>query len=294
MAISGQDTQWRLGGDLPVNRVGFGAMRLGSGMRFGPGPDEETAIAVLRRAVELGVNHIDTSDFYGPYTVNERIRLALSPYPEDLVIVTKVGALHRDGKLVPAYSRDELRKAVHDNLGRLGVDRLDLVNLRVGAPLESETEPIEERFTVLAELREEGLIRHLGVSNVTEEQFDAARAIAPVAQVQNRYGLLEREDDPLVDRCAELGIAYVPYFPLGGGITPLASEVLGGIAERTGATVHQLALAWLLARSPSILLIPGTSSLSHLEENLAVSGLGLTGDDRATLDRIVSENQPNR
>ncbi|GAA3057369.1 oxidoreductase [Actinokineospora globicatena] len=265
-----------------VKRVGYGAMQLAGPGVFGPPADPDGAVAVLRRAVELGVDHIDTSDYYGPYVVNELIARALRPYPEDLVIVTKVGARRDDtGNWLPALSADELRSAVHDNLNRLGVDRLDVVNLRV-----MDDSPLEESFTALAALREEGLIAELGISNVTLDQLATAREIAPVACVQNHYNITERGDDPVVDETNRLGIAYVPFFPL-GGFQPIQAEALHTVAARHGATDRQVALAWLLARSPNILLIPGTKTPAHLEQNVAVGDLALTPADLAELDAIA-------
>jgi pyridoxine 4-dehydrogenase len=278
---------WDLGGDLRVNRVGFGAMQLAGPGVFGPPEDEDRAVEVLRRAVELGVNHIDTSDYYGPYVVNELIRKAQHPYPEDLVIVTKVGARRDDvGNWLPATSPDELRQAVHDNLRRLGVDRLAAVNLRLGGLAGPEDGPLAEPFGVLAELREQGLIRHLGVSNVTAAQLAEARTIAPVACVQNLFNIAAPQDSAMVDACAEQGIAYVPFFPL-GGFQPVRLDALQQVADRHAATVRQVALAWLLHRSPSILIIPGTSSVTHLAENLAAGSLALTGTDLETLGANV-------
>lgn len=277
---------WDLGGDLRVNRIGYGAMQLAGPGVFGPPKDEEQAIAVLRRAVELGVNHIDTSDYYGPFVVNELIHRALHPYPEDLVLVTKVGARRDDqGNWLRWNSPADLRQAVHDNLKRLGVDRLDAVNLRMMGLEGPEEGPIEEQFTALAELREQGLIHHLGVSNATAAQLAEARAIAPVACVQNLYNVTARQDDAMVDACAEQGVAYVPFFPL-GGFQPIQAQVLEQVAGRHGITSRQLALAWLLHRSPAILIIPGTSSVRHLEDNVAAGGIELTEQDLADLDTI--------
>jgi len=277
-----------LGGELPVTRMGYGAMQLAGPGVWGPPKDHDTAVAVLREAVERGVTHLDTSDYYGPHTVNALIKEALHPYPESLVIVTKVGARRSADKgWPPALSAADLTEAVHDNLRNLGVDALDVVNLRLSNAagdypvLMSLAEP----FGVLAELREQGLIRHLGVSHVSAEQLDEAKAIAPVVCVQNQYNLAHRENDPLVDKCAAEGIAFVPYFPL-GGFSPLQSGLLDDCAARVGATPMQVALAWLLRRSPSMLLIPGTSSPAHLRENLAAAGLELPGDVLADLDRI--------
>jgi aryl-alcohol dehydrogenase-like predicted oxidoreductase len=277
---------WDLGGDLRVNRIGYGVMQLAGPGVFGPPKDQEQAIAVLRRAVELGVNHIDTSDYYGPFVVNELIHRALHPYPADLVLVTKVGARRDDkGNWLPWNSPADLRQAVHDNLKRLGVDRLGTVNLRMMGLEGPEEGPIEEQFTALAELREQGLIHHLGVSNATAAQLAEARAIAPVACVQNLYNVTARQDDAMVDACAEQGIAYVPFFPL-GGFQPIQAQVLEQVAGRHGVTSRQLALAWLLHRSPAILIIPGTSSVRHLEDNVAVGGIELTDADLAEVDTI--------
>ncbi|MEQ0560383.1 aldo/keto reductase family oxidoreductase [Amycolatopsis sp. NEAU-NG30] len=277
-----------LGGDLPVTRMGYGAMQLAGPGVWGPPRDHDTAVAVLREAVECGVTHIDTSDFYGPHTVNALIKEALHPYPEELVIVTKVGARRSEDKgWPPALSAQELTEAVHDNLRHLGVDALDVVNLRLSNAAHDYPVPmsVAEPFGVLAELREQGLIRHLGLSHVSAAQVEEAQAIAPVVCVQNHYNVAHREDDDLVGKCAAEGIAFVPYFPL-GGFSPLQSGLLDDCAARTGATPMQVALAWLLQRSPSMLLIPGTSSLGHLRENLAAAGLELPADVLADLDRI--------
>ncbi|WP_084716081.1 oxidoreductase [Saccharothrix syringae] len=259
-------------------------MQLAGPHVYGPPADPENAKAVLRRAVELGVDHLDTSDFYGPHVVNELIRAALHPYPEDLVIVTKVGYRRTpDTSWVPARSPRELRDAVHDNLRNLGVERLDVVNLRVGGA--DDPASVEEPFTVLAELREQGLIGELGLSNAHEHHLDQALAIAPVACVQNMFNVVDRGDEKMVDRTARDGIAYVPFFPL-GGFTPFQHDVLVEVAGRHGATDRQVALAWLLHRSPNVLLIPGTSSIRHLEENLASAELHLSEQDLAQLDTI--------
>ncbi|MFF3438778.1 oxidoreductase [Streptosporangium sp. NPDC002721] len=272
--------------DLTLSRVGYGAMQLAGPGVWGPPRDREEAIAVLREAVELGITHIDTSDYYGPYVVNEIIREALHPYPDDLRIVTKVGARRApDKSWPPALSREELVTAVHENLERLGLDALDVVNLRVGGMTDPVPGSIAEPFTVLAELREQGLVRHLGVSGVSPEQLAEARSIAPVVTVQNFYNLAHRADDELVDHCAREGIAYTPFFPL-GGFSPLQSGVLDGVATRLGATPFQVALAWLLRRSPTILLIPGTSSVAHLRENVAGAGVELPADALKELDAI--------
>ncbi|MGW5721837.1 oxidoreductase [Amycolatopsis sp. NPDC003865] len=277
-----------LGGEVPVTRMGYGAMQLAGPGVWGPPRDHDTAVAVLREAVESGVNHIDTSDYYGPHTVNAVIKEALHPYPEPLTIVTKVGARRTPDKAwPPALSAGELTQAVHDNLRNLGVEAIDVVNLRLGD--DTGGYPVRmslaEPFGVLAELRQQGLIKHLGVSHVTAEQLDEAKAIAPVVCVQNQYNLAHRENDDLVDKCAAEGIAFVPYFPL-GGFSPLQSGILDDCAAKVGATPMQVALAWLLQRSPSMLLIPGTSSLEHLRENLAAASLELPADVLADLDRI--------
>ncbi|MDX6741188.1 oxidoreductase [Actinocorallia sp. A-T 12471] len=272
-----------LGGDLTVTRMGYGAMQLTGPMAFGPPADRAAAVAVLREAVALGITHIDTSDYYGPHVTNEIIREALHPYPADLHIVTKVGfARDAKGGWPQAAEPDQLRQAVRDNLDRLGLDRLDVVNLRVGGPEES----VAVTFGVLAELRERGLIRHLGLSTVTAAQIAEAQEIAPVACVQNMYNIAHRADDALIDSLAEQGIAYVPYFPL-GGFNPVQSKILDGVAERLGATPKAVALAWLLGRSPNILLIPGTSSVAHLRENVASAALDLPADAVAELDAVA-------
>src|SRR5258707_10476211 len=263
-------------GDRSVNRMGYGAMQLAGPGVFGPPKDRDAAIAVLREAVARGVNHIDTSDYYGPHVTNQLIREALHPYPKELVIVTKVGAQRGDdASWIPALTPADLKRAVHDNLRNLRLDALDVVNLRVGGFVDPEEGPIAEQMEALAALRRQGLIRQIGLSNVTSGQLAAARAIAPVVCVQNHYNLVSRKDDPFLDELAANSIAYVPFFPL-GGFSPLQSSALSGIAAELGATPLQTALAWLLRRAPNILLIPGTSSLAHLRENLAAGGLGLT------------------
>jgi pyridoxine 4-dehydrogenase len=275
-----------LADDLRLSRMGYGAMQLAGPGVWGPPDDREQAVAVLREAVAWGVTHIDTSDFYGPVTVNELIREALHPYPDTLRIVTKVGARRGpDRSWVPSRDPGDLAAAVHGNLDHLGLDVLDVVNLRAGGLEGPEPGSLAEPFAALAKLQRDGLIRHLGVSNVSAGQLAEAQSIAPVVCVQNHYNVAHRDDDKLVDRCAEQGIAYVPFFPL-GGFTPLQSTVLGDVASRLGATPRQVALAWLLQRSPSILLIPGTSSLAHLHENLAAAGLQLPAEAVAELDRI--------
>ena len=276
---------YRMGG-LTVPRFGYGAMQLAGPGVFGPPKDRDEAVAVLRTALELGIRHIDTADYYGPYVTNELIRKALAPYPDDLHIVTKVGARRDEhGGWPPARTPAELRAAVHDNLRRLGLDALDVVNLRVGGALAPESGPLAEQFEALAELRQQGLIRHLGVSTVTADQLAEAQSIAPVVCVQNLYNLARRGDDDLVDLTAAQGIAYVPYFPL-GGMSPLQSEALQAVADRLGATPMAVALAWLLRRSPNILLIPGTSSVAHLRENVAAAALQLPDEAAAQLDAI--------
>jgi aryl-alcohol dehydrogenase-like predicted oxidoreductase len=279
-------------GDRPVYRLGYGAMQLAGPHVMGPPADRDAAVAVLRRAVELGVDHIDTSDYYGPHVTNEILREALHPY-DGLTVVTKVGARRTpDGEWPEALSPDELRSAVHDNLRNLGVDVLDVVNLRMPgyeAPVERS---LAEQFETLAELQQQGLIRHLGVSNVTTQMFAEARAIAPVVQVQNHYNLVHRDDEPLVDALAHQGIAFVPFFPL-GGFTPIQSAALDTVARRLETTPMQVALAWLLARSPNILLIPGTSSVAHLEENLQAGARVLGPLELAELDRIGGTGEPD-
>jgi pyridoxine 4-dehydrogenase len=273
-------------GDLELARVGYGAMQLAGPGVFGPPADRDAAIAVLRAAVEAGVNHVDTADFYGPYVTNEIIREALAPYPEDLHIVTKVGARRDErGGWPHARTPAELREQVYDNLRNLKLDALDVVNLRVGGFEAPEDEPIAEQFGTLAELRDAGLIRHLGLSMVSAAQLAEAQSIAPVVCVQNMYNIARRADDALVDRTAREGIAYVPYFPL-GGFNPLQSRTLHQVADRLDTTPMRVALAWLLHRSPNILLIPGTSSLDHLRENLDAASLTLPADALAELDAI--------
>jgi aryl-alcohol dehydrogenase-like predicted oxidoreductase len=266
-------------GDRSVRRIGYGAMRLSGPGIFGPPRDREEAIAVLREAVAAGVNHIDTSDYYGPHVTNQIIREALFPYPEDLVIVTKVGARRgEDSSWLAAFGADALERAVHDNLRNLGLEQLEVVNLRsmfsAQGPAEgSMAEPLE----ALVRLQEQGLVRHIGLSNVTPAQVEEGRGIARIACVQNHYNLAHRQDDAMIDALAPDGIAYVPFFPL-GGFSPLQSSTLDAVAERLGATPMQVALAWLLHRAPNILLIPGTSSREHLRENLGAAGVELPED----------------
>jgi len=277
---------FRLAEDLELTRVGYGAMQLAGPGVLGPPRDRDAAVAVLRAAVELGITHIDTAEFYGPRVTNELIREALAPYPDDLHIVTKVGA-RRDaqGGWPHAREPEQLRAQVHDNLQGLGLDVLDVVNLRVGGLDAPEPGSLAEPFEALAELQQQGLIRHLGVSTVTAEQLAEARSIAPVVCVQNMYNIARRDDDALVDLTARESIAYVPYFPL-GGFSPLQSDALGAVAARLGSTPNAVALAWLLQRSPNMLLIPGTSSVEHLHENVAAAGMALPADDVAELDAI--------
>ncbi len=276
-----------LADDLTLSRMGYGAMQLAGPGVFGPPKDRAQAIAVLRTAIDLGVTHIDTSDFYGPTTVNELIKEALHPYPADLHIVTKVGARRgADGSWSVALSADDLARAVHDNLAHLGLDVLDVVNLRVSAGGPPNDESLAEPFTALADLRRQGLIRHLGVSNVSAAQLTEARSIAPVVTVQNLYNLAQRQDDALVERCAREGIAFAPFFPL-GGFSPLQSEALDRVAARLDASAQQVALAWLLQRSPAMALIPGTSSVAHLRENVAAAALVLPTDAIDDLDTIA-------
>ncbi|WP_299569193.1 aldo/keto reductase family oxidoreductase [uncultured Williamsia sp.] len=275
-------------GDLTVTRVGYGAMQLAGPGVFGPPKDRDGAIAVLREVTELGINHIDTSDFYGPYVTNEIIKEALHPYPDDLHIVTKVGARRDDeGGWPHARTPDELRQQVHENLTHLGLDTLDVVNMRVGAVDGPEAGSIAEQIETLAELQKKGDIRHIGVSNVTAEQLAEAQGIAEIVCVQNNYNLVHRADDALVDSTAEQGIAFVPFFPL-GGFSPLQSDKLSDIAKRLDATPLSVALAWLLHRSPNMLLIPGTSSVAHLRENVAGTGLELSSDVLAELDAVAA------
>jgi aryl-alcohol dehydrogenase-like predicted oxidoreductase len=281
--------QYRLG-TRNVHRMGYGAMQLAGPGVFGPPKDHATAVAVLRAAIEAGVDHIDTSDFYGPYVVNRLIREALHPYPKNLTIVTKVGAVRgADASWNPAQKPAELERGVHDNLKNLGVDAIDVVNLRITGAVHAPTEEsIAERFTALANLQRQGLIRHLGLSNVTATQVREARGIAEVVCVQNMYNIANRQDDALVDELAEAKIAYVPFFPL-GGFAPLQSQTLAAVAKSLDATPMQLALAWLLKRAPNILLIPGTSSLSHLRENLTAAELKIPDDAFRRLNGIAKE-----
>jgi pyridoxine 4-dehydrogenase len=275
-------------GDRTVKRLGYGAMQLAGPGVFGPPKDRNAALAVLREAVASGVNHIDTSDFYGPHITNQLIREALHPYPDDLVIVTKIGARRgADESWIPAMSREELIQAVHDNLRNLDLDALDVVNLRSMLDIHGPAEgSIEEPLSVLAELQRQGLVRHIGLSNVTATQVAQGRRICEIACVQNHYNLAHRNDDALIDDLARDGVAYVPYFPL-GGFTPLQSSTLSDVAARLGAKPMQIALAWLLRRAPNILLIPGTSSVAHMQENLAAAECALPDDAVRELDGMA-------
>ena len=276
-------------GDRIVKRLGYGAMQLAGPGVFGPPKDHDAALAVLREAVASGVNHIDTSDFYGPHITNRLIREALAPYSEDLVIVSKVAARRgADGSWIPAFSREELTQAVHDNLRNLGVDAIDVVNLRsMFNPHHPVEGSLEAPLTILADLQRQGLVRHIGLSNVTAAQVQEGRRICDIVCVQNHYNIAHREDDALIDDLARDGVAYVPFFPL-GGFTPLQSSTLSAVAARLGVQPMQVALAWLLRRSPNILLIPGTSSLVHLRENLAAAALELPADALKELDDLAN------
>ncbi|MBO0778953.1 MAG: aldo/keto reductase family oxidoreductase [Ktedonobacteraceae bacterium] len=274
--------------DLTITRMGYGAMQLAGPHVFGPPADRDAAVAVLREAVRLGITHIDTADFYGPHITNQIIKEALHPYPDELHIVTKIGALRDSkGNWPQALAPEQLRQAVYDNLRNLGLDVLDVVNLRVGGFDSPTPGSIAEPFTVLAQLQQEGLIKHLGLSTVNAEQIAEAQSIAPIVCVQNFYNLAHRDDDGLVDSLAAQGIAYVPYFPL-GGFSPLQSDRLEAVATRLGVTPMTVALAWLLQRSPNILLIPGTSSVAHLRDNVSAAALTLSEDDLAELNGVAS------
>jgi aryl-alcohol dehydrogenase-like predicted oxidoreductase len=276
-------------GDLTVKRLGYGAMQLAGPGVFGPPKDHDAALAVLRAAVASGVDHIDTSDFYGPHVTNRLIREALAPYPDDLVIVTKIGARRgEDGSWLPAFSREALTQAVHDNLRNLGRDVLDVVNLRIMFDAHGPAEgSIEAPLTVVADLQRQGLVRHVGLSNVTATQVAEGQRICRIVCVQNQYNLAHRADDALLDALGRDGVAYVPFFPL-GGFSPLQSSALSAVARRLDATPMQVALAWLLRRAPNILLIPGTSSIAHLGENLAAAGCALPDDAVKELDGVAS------
>src|SRR6202046_1024452 len=274
------------GTSMTLNRMGYGAMQLAGPGVWGPPRDVAAAIAVVREAVESGVNHIDTSDYYGPHVTNQIIKQALHPYPDGLVIVTKLGARRgSDKSWIHALSRQELIDGVHDNLRNLGLDALDIVNLRVGGIMEPGEESIEEPLTVLAELKRQGLIRHIGLSNITPKQFADGQTITDIVCVQNFYNVAQRSDDAFIDNLAAQGIAYVPFFPL-GGFTPLQSSALDASAASFKVTPMQVALAWLLHRSPNILLIPGTSSVAHLRENLKAATLQIPAEVLADLDAI--------
>ena len=279
-------------GDRSVKRLGYGAMQLAGPGVFGPPRDREGAIAVLREAVASGVNHIDTSDYYGPHVTNQLIREALHPYPEDLVIVTKIGARRGvDASWNPAFSAEDLASAVRDNLRNLGLDALEVVNLRIMGNVHGPAEgPIEAPLATLAKLQRQGLVRHIGLSNVTAKQVAEGRAIVDIVCVQNNFNIAHRDDDALIDELAAAGAAYVPFFPL-GGFTPLQSTALSDVAKGLGATPMQVALAWLIQRAPNILLIPGTSSVEHLRENLAAANLELPSDTVSVLDQIATDTR---
>ena len=290
-------SETRLGGlftfpgtSLTVQRIGYGAMKLAGPGVFGPPANPDKALAVLREVVKMGINHIDTSDYYGPHVTNKLIKEAVSPYPDNLVIVTKIGCIRgKDGSWIPSRSRESLTEQVHDNLKNLGVGILDIVNLRLGGGHDGHSPvpgSIAEPFTALAQLQQEGLVRHIGISTVNAEQIAEAQSIAPVVCVQNMYNIAHRDDDDLIDSLAAQGIAYVPYFPL-GGFTPLQSSTLTAVAKQLGAKPMQVSLAWLLQRSPNILLIPGTTSIVHLHENLALEQLTLSPDILTELERIA-------
>ncbi|MBN9019847.1 MAG: oxidoreductase [Rhizobiales bacterium] len=289
MSTSGNTTTYPLG-TRSVRRLGYGAMQLAGPGVFGPPKDPAAALAVLRTVVESGIDHIDTADIYGPHVTNRLIHAALAPYADDLTIVTKVGARRGvDASWIPAFAPEELVAQIYQNLGSLGLDRLEVVNLRLMFDPFAPTEgPIEAQVEALAKLREQGLIRHIGLSNATAAQIAAARRIVPIVCVQNFYNLAHRDDDALIDALAADGIAYVPFFPL-GGFSPLQSSTLTSVAAELGATPMQVAIAWLLQRSPNILLIPGTSSLAHLKENIAASGLELPAEAIARLDGIAAQ-----
>jgi pyridoxine 4-dehydrogenase len=284
--------RYRLG-DREVRRIGYGAMQLAGPQAFGPRGDKADAIAVLRAAAEAGVDHIDTSDYYGPFLVNDIIREALHPYPDDLVLVTKVGSVRGDkGEWLRAFTPAELTSAVHDNLKRLGVERIT-VNLRaMFSPLGPKEGSLDEGLETLVRLQEQGLVHHIGLSNITPKQLADGQKIATVACVQNHYNLVHRDDDAMIDGLAAQGIPYVPFFPL-GGFSTIQSDALAGIAAELGATPLQVALAWLLRRSPNILLIPGTSSLAHLRENLAVAQIDLSDEVLARLNAIPARVTPS-
>ena len=286
-ATTSADTAGRFsfpGMRLSVNRMGYGAMQLAGPHVFGPPKDADEARAVLREAVALGIDHIDTSDFYGPHVTNQLIRQALAPYPANLVLVTKIGAWRDDkGGWILNREPDFLRRSVEDNLQRLGLDQMQIVNLRMGGP----EDDVEAPMRAMRQMQDEGLIAHIGISTVTTAQLAKARDVAPIVCVQNHYNLVHRQDDAMIDALAEEGIAYVPYFPL-GGFSPLQSDVLSTVAAEIGASAQKVALAWLLARSPNLLVIPGTSSRAHLRENIAAAGLSFTAAQRARLDGLAN------
>jgi pyridoxine 4-dehydrogenase len=288
MSSIGKSGTFKLGNRV-VKRLGLGAMQLAGPGVFGPPKDHDAALAVLREAVASGVNHIDTADFYGPHVTNQIIREALAPYRDDLVIVTKIGALRgKDGSWIPAFSREELTQAVHDNLRNLGLDVLDVINLRCMFDVHHPAEgSIEAPLTVLAELQRKGLVRHIGLSNVTPAQIAEGGRICEIVCVQNHYNLAHRTDDALIDDLSRQGIAYVPFFPI-GGFSPLQSDTLNSVATRLNTTPMAVALAWLLQRAPNILLIPGTSSVAHLRENVAAAALTLSENELSELDGIAS------
>jgi pyridoxine 4-dehydrogenase len=290
MSKSTPVTIFPLGGH-PVNRVGYGAMQLAGPGVFGPPKDRGTSIAVLREAVASGVNHIDTSDFYGPHITNQIIREALHPYPNGLVIVTKLGAVRGgDGSWLPALEPEDIKRGVHDNLRNLGLDVLEVVNMRIMGSVHSPAEgSIEKQVAALADLQRQGLVRHIGLSNVTSAQISEAQRIAKIVCVQNHYNLVHRDDDTLIDELGANGIAYVPFFPL-GGFTPIQSSGMSKVAKEIGATPMQVALAWLLHRAPNILLIPGTSSLEHLRENMRAAQWSLSDEVLAELGAIAAEH----
>jgi len=290
MSSIDQSGTFSLGGRR-VKRLGYGAMQLAGPGVFGPPRDHDAALAVLREAVAAGVNHIDTSDFYGPHVTNKLIREALAPYSDDLVIVTKIGARRDErGAWLPAFAPEELARAVHDNLRNLGLETMEVVNLRIMFDTHGPAEgSIEEPLAALADLQRQGLVRHIGLSNVTPAQIAEGRGICEIVCVQNHYNVAHRADDALIDDLARDGVAYVPYFPL-GGFSPLQSSTLNEVAQRLGATPMQVALAWLLHRSPNILLIPGTSSVGHLRENLAAAALDLPEEALAALDGIAARS----
>jgi pyridoxine 4-dehydrogenase len=278
-----------LADDLTITRMGYGAMQLAGPGVFGPPRDRAAAVAVLREAVELGITHIDTADFYGPVVTNEIIREALHPYPDGLHIVTKVGARRAaDGTWLHVLDPEDLRLQVRENLEHLGLDALDVVNLRLSSAMGTTDESVTDQFGALAELKEQGLIRHLGLSGVTDAQLTEAQAIAPVVTVQNYYNVVERGDDALIERCEREGIAYAPFFPL-GGFTPLQSSILDEVAAAESASAQQVALAWLLQRSPAIVVIPGTSSVEHLRANVAAAELTLSAESLVRLEGISAQ-----